>query len=266
MNYGLVSAVLLNKIALFKLYRLSQDSGVKIYPIVGAGSAPFRGNLTPLNAERVSSEYPSAYTFTIQSAFKFDYPPQQVREAVKILKERKPSPPHPVDEKRCMKVIEKYAKAYQAQILSLASMINKVSPHIPSRRKRKLHVGLFGYSREVGGIRLPRAIRFTASLYSIGLPPEVLGMNALEKEDIEFIKGIYINFEDDIRDASRYLNPQSPFIPQSLKECVKEILKDTDISKDHKEATDAVISSLVDKKDDPFTPLMEAAKLRGFLG
>ena len=34
---------------------------------------------------------------------------------------------------------------------------------VPRRRMRKLHIGLFGYSRSIGGISLPRAISFCAA-------------------------------------------------------------------------------------------------------
>ncbi len=39
MNYGLISAVLLNKVALQRLQRLSEKMSIDIYPIVGVGSA-----------------------------------------------------------------------------------------------------------------------------------------------------------------------------------------------------------------------------------
>ena len=51
-----------------------------------------------------------------------------------------------------------------------------------------MHVGLFGYGRSlggVGGVTLPRAIGFTASLYSIGVPPELLGLGSLSQSDLE---------------------------------------------------------------------------------
>ena len=75
-----------------------------------------------------------------------------------------------IEEEKCLEIIEKYSKEYQRQVLGLALIMNKVAKYIPNRRKRKLHIGLFGYSRglEIGDrrITLPRAIKFTASLYS----------------------------------------------------------------------------------------------------
>ncbi len=54
MNYSMVSAILCNKIALQRLRMLSEETGVKIYPILGAGSAPFRGHLAPNAVPRMT--------------------------------------------------------------------------------------------------------------------------------------------------------------------------------------------------------------------
>ncbi|MBI2329339.1 MAG: phosphoenolpyruvate carboxylase [Chloroflexi bacterium] len=268
MNYGLISAVLLNKIALQRLQRLSEDIGVKIYPIVGAGSVPFRGNLKPSTVERVMNEYPSVHTFTIQSAFKYDNPPQEVREAISKLKGGKTGLPQELDEERCSEIIEKYSVEYEKQIVILAPLINEVAKYVPSRRKRKLHVGLFGYSREVKGITLPRAIQFTAALYSIGLPPEVLGLNALDKAEVQFVKKVYLNFEDDLRDALRYFNPGVlSLLPNDLVTRMRDFPTDCETDENHKEVTDYVITSIRENKTSTLGEcVLRAANLRRFLG
>jgi phosphoenolpyruvate carboxylase len=41
--------------------------------------------------------------------------------------------------------------------------------------------------RSIGKIRLPRAIVFCAACYSIGLPPEMLGLNVLDRGELLYI-------------------------------------------------------------------------------
>ncbi len=267
MNYGLVSAVLLNKIALHRLHALSKRIGVAIYPIIGVGSAPFRGNMRPQTVERTAGEYPSTYTFTIQSAFKYDNPPDKVRGSIRKLQNRKATSPRRVDKEGCIEIISKYSTEYAEQIKELATVINKVAKYIPSRRKRKLHVGLFGYSRSVGGITLPRAITFTSALYSIGLPPEILGLNALDDDDIRFIKKVYINFEDDLKDSLRYFNPDNGFLPKDLEAKIKDFPVDFQPDKKHKEITDHIADSVRKNKTENLEEyILRAAHLRKFLG
>lgn len=267
MNYGLISAVLLNKIALQRLQRLSEEIGVEIYPIVGVGSAPFRGNLRPPTVERVTEEYPSAHTFTIQSSFKYDNPPDEVRKAVRKLKEREIDFPQEVDEERCLEIIKKYSQAYRKQVVTLAPVINEIAKYVPSRRKRKLHIGLFGYSRSVGEVTLPRAITFTSALYSIGLPPEILSLNALDEDDIQFARKVYVNFDSDLRDSLKYFNPDTDFLPEDLGARVGDFSANLEIDGEHKEITDYIASSLRENKPKNLGDyVLRAANLRRFLG
>ncbi len=213
LNYGSLSAVLLCKTALQKLHLVEEEIGVKIYPIIGVGSAPFRGNLRPKNAGLLARGYPSVQTFSIQSSFKFDNPPEEVASAVNVLNGHSRSKPMEFDQKKALKIIEKCSTEYRKHLIELAPTVNEVAKFVPSRRKRKLHIGLFGYSREMSGIHLPRAITFTAALYSIGLPPEILGLSALSASEFEETKEFYKNIVPDLRDALMFYNENSPFIP-----------------------------------------------------
>ncbi len=267
MNYGLISAVLINKIALQRIYRLSEEIGMEIYPIIGVGSAPFRGNLRPSTVERVSNEYPSVHTFTIQSAFKYDNPPDEVNRAIKVLRERKSSPPRKVNEERCLDIIKRYQKEYAKQIHSLAVLINKISKYVPKRRKRKLHIGLFGYSRKMGDIKLPRAITFTASLYSIGIPPEILGINALNDKDFEYLNEVYVNIKEDLKDALQYYNPDSDFLPDEISNKIKDLGLDCKQNEEHNEITTNIQNSVKTiKSEDLSKQILMAANIRRFLG
>jgi phosphoenolpyruvate carboxylase len=63
----------------------------------------------------------------------------------------------------------------------------------------------------VGAAELPRAIGFTASLYSLGIPPELIGTGrglrvAKNKGKLRLIEKYYLNLKEDILRSGRYLN------------------------------------------------------------
>jgi phosphoenolpyruvate carboxylase len=304
LNYGLFCSVLLCKLALSKLYMLSKRSNAAIYPIIGAGSVPFRGHLSPDNVQNFINEYLGAYTVTIQSAFKYDYSIKIVREAVKFLNENLPVDEavliEPHEEKILLSIIGKFRSRYQAVIEKLAPLINSVASHVPRRRARKLHIGLFGYSRSVRGIALPRAIPFVASLYSIGIPPELIGAGAIQdlnEEEWDTLRRYYVNLEEDLKGAACYLSWQninmlkdmsrrvtnrSRMSEESLKFALERLLADfNSIEKNlgvklgpvslrhrkHENITSNFFISYLERKDhEARAYLIDAAKVRNFLG
>jgi phosphoenolpyruvate carboxylase len=213
LNYGLVGAVLLTKLALQRLHRLEARLGIPIYPIVGVGGAPFRGNFRPGGVGRFLREYPSVQTFTIQSSFKYDYDPAEVSGAVQEILAHRRHEPTPIEEDRALDILQRSKKRYQQQVVKLADMVNAVAASVPQRRDRRLHIGLFGYSREAGdgtqGVVLPRAITFAAALYSLGIPPELLALDALTEDDLAFLRVVAPHIFDDLNDALRYANEES---------------------------------------------------------
>ena len=77
-----------------------------------------------------------------------------------------------------------------------------------------LHIGLFGYSRGVGKVSLPRAISFTAALYSLGVPPEFISSGrgikeAIKNGTIGTIEKHYINLRRDFIHAGKFLNKEN---------------------------------------------------------
>lgn len=233
MNFGLVSAALANKTALIRLGDLSARIGVRIHPILGMGSAPFRGGLSPHTAERVGREYPSVVTFTIQSAFKFDYPIEQVRAACEHLKTRVIGQAESVDVERALPIMERYSEAYRRTINVLAPHINRMAKYVPSRRARKLHIGLFGYARELDGVTLPRAISFTCALYSLGLPPELIALDALSDDDFDFVVAAYPSFRAQIEDAVRFTDLEGPLMTDSLRAALRRFGFESLASEEH---------------------------------
>jgi phosphoenolpyruvate carboxylase len=66
-------------------------------------------------------------------------------------------------------------------------------------------------------VTLPRAISFTCSLYSLGLPPELIAFDALSEDDLAFVLDAYPSFRAKIDDAVRYADFQGPLMTDSLR-------------------------------------------------
>jgi phosphoenolpyruvate carboxylase len=216
LNYGLISAVLLSKIGLAKLEQTEKETGIPIHPIIGVGSKPFRGHLSPENLGNFLAEYQGVATATVQSAARYDYPLEQVKGFVKCLNDSLPNgEPVPVDsaeEAVLLGVLQKCRKQYESVAEVLAPFLNSVSAYVPQRRARKLHIGLFGYSRNVAGVSLPRAITFAATLYSIGIPPEFIGARVIEDLNAKEWKALqkyYVNLKKDFASVGGYVSWQN---------------------------------------------------------
>ncbi|MEM3366023.1 MAG: phosphoenolpyruvate carboxylase, partial [Candidatus Methanomethyliaceae archaeon] len=163
-----------------------------------------------------------------------------------------------------------------------------------------LHIGLFGYSRRVGTVSLPRAIPFAAALYSLGIPPELLGgriFSELKEEEWEIVSEHYVNLKHDLEEAGGYLSwrniellkhdtkgvaKRSGMDEERMKEVLKDILSDleavernlgiklgpaTHVQMKHENfANNFLISFLEGDNVAASTSLLEAAKTRRCLG
>jgi len=218
MNAGLIPAVLPSKLALQKFYNVGEKYNVSIYPIIGPGCLPFRGGVNPETIKDTIKEYSGIRTITIQSGFRYDYPLQDVKKSIDYIEETLPklsfTPLSEKEVKDIYKINEIFGGYYKQTVESTADLINRIAADIPSRRERMLHIGLYGYSRGIGKVSLPRAIKFTGSLYSIGVPPEFIGMgrglrDALKNGTLKTIEKHYINLRKDFIHTGKYLNKEN---------------------------------------------------------
>lgn len=215
LNSGLVPTVLAVKIALSNYKLLEDKLKVKLFPIIGSASLPFRGGLTPDTVMDFTTEYQGINTALIQSAFRYDFDKQSVINAIKLLNEKlkftKKRLVSKSDEKKILELMSIFEPVYKKTIEEIADLINSVAEYLPRRRERVQHIGLFGYSRGVGKVKLPRAIGFTAAMYSLGVPPELVGTGrgikiAKEKGLLDVLEKYYLNIKKDLYRAGRYLN------------------------------------------------------------
>ena len=235
LNAGLVPAVLGSRLALREFYRIQNDFGIPIYPIIGAGSLPFRGGINPDNIERSLQQYKGCKTITVQSAFRYDYPVDQVKSAMKKIEEAFAEPEEiKYSDEEFAKVLELcdiFKKFYRPTIEKFSTMINQMAESVPSRRERVQHNGLFGYNRGVGEVSLPRAIKFTAACYSLGVPPEFIGTGrglkvAKEKGLIPTLEDHFFTLRHELKHAGKFLNRENLAHYAKTEEWAQEIEED----------------------------------------
>lgn len=211
---GLIATVLANKVALTEMYRFSKETKIPVYPIIGAGSLIFRGGLNPDNIENFIKEYAGIRTVTLQSAFRYDYPLARVKKSIALLEKSLKNAKHTEitakDYPLVLSVIKKASENYQSTILKLTKDMGPFFQAVPKRRERRQHIGLLSYGRKMGNRPLPRAINFTSAFYSLGIPPEFIGLGRtltqLSPQELKVLSKYYVNLKSDILNAGKYIN------------------------------------------------------------
>jgi len=196
LGHGHLASSLALAIALAKLSSLSESWGTPIYPIIGVGALPFRGHLSPSGVDLFIKQYAGYATATIQSGLRFDMGHEAVQKVVSVLRAGLGGrPPHGL--------LSEFPSLVKALRIATAEYLRIVSPVsgkvlalaglVPRRRDRVSH-NSYGRSllsslrftadhglisslvNIVKKVRFPRAIRYSAALYSAGLPPSIVGL------------------------------------------------------------------------------------------
>jgi phosphoenolpyruvate carboxylase len=185
-----VAAVIAGKAALSEFYRFSKEEKLPVYPAIGVGTLPFRGSLSPERINDFMREYPGMKTVYVQSAFRYDFPLKTVRKAIRTLNTKlqktKPEIYSDRELRDARELCEVFQKPYRSTVEGLAHTIHKK--------------------------RLPRAIPFTGTLYTLGVPPEFIGagrgLKAARAKGLD-PERFYTNFKKDLVFAGRYLNKRN---------------------------------------------------------
>jgi len=220
LNAGFLAAKIASKIAVSHYHHFEKETGIPVYGIVGGGCLPFRGGINPENIPAVLDEYAGYSTLTIQSAFRYDYSTDQVASAIQEIKQDLPSKRtqgHFLTESEIQQLNQanqEISKMYKSLVEKFAPVINQVSQKLPSHRERVQHIGLFGYSRGDGKVTLPRAIKFCGALYSLGVPPELIGsgqaLRHLQSQNLlPLVQKICPYLQADFIHAGHYLNREN---------------------------------------------------------
>lgn len=283
LNSGIVPNTLAIKHALSDCARFSDETGIPTYPIIAPGSLPFRGNLTPKTAGAFAREFAGVRTVVVQSAFRYDYAKKDVLAGVRALKRGLGLTPRLLSAKETAdlrRIIPWFEVPYIQTLKEAAPHIQRVAPLIPKRRERMQHIGLFGYSRGVGRLRLPRAIGYTAACYSLGIPPEFFGIGrgiarAVREGKMELVQELYPTLMSSLRRAGAFFRRDSlrDFQLPSLARDIElleahfgEFVGPTDTaSRAHKRIVHRIVRGLKEGKTSP-KQIEEAAYLRKALG
>lgn len=259
LSYGLVPAVLANKVAISDGYELAAERRVEMAPIMGGGTLPFRGHFTLSNLDNVLREYAGVRTLTLQSALRYDYGSDVTRMMAAALRARlqETAPVRITDRDRCLNFIGVFAKNYLHTFYKLMDAVGPLSDLVPKQRDRLARKGELGYPRHLPhpdqlaelvpdaslsdelralstpqAIELPRAISYVAAMYSIGLPPELLaagrGLREIEQrygvDALAAFNSIYPSLKADLAFSARFahLENASQFVPEAVQADVAE--------------------------------------------
>lgn len=246
MSYGMLSSVLAVLIATHKSHQWSQVKGVIVSPILGCGALPFRGHLTEANLDNLLKNYSGISTFTIQSGLRYDHGEENTKRVVEKLKNSDYRFKSRCFEAEDIELMQEFigisTKYYMKTFLKTIEIVEKISKYIPKNRDRlsSTKTGL-EYIREIACMEdvanlvsdlalknelldintdipcaVPRAISFTAAMYTLGLPPEFLGtgrclneiITKYGKTGVDKLLQYYPQLYSDITFALKFVNPK----------------------------------------------------------
>lgn len=208
--YGHPASVLACKVALSDCEKIKAEMGVDVYPILGGGSLPFRGHICLENASNFLEEYRGTRTYTIQSGMRYDHGAEktiELNEKIRASPTREAPGFSSEDRNKIVTSIMIFAKNYLQEVSEIADRVQAIAQFVPDQRERILGSEEVAYYRELRDIqslvsyfhdknlaqvveqldmdkfkKLPRVIKFTAALYTCGLPPELIGTGSALKE------------------------------------------------------------------------------------
>ena len=206
LGYGMVAAAFSVRAAIIDAFEAGDAYDCPIYPIIGVGSLPFRGHLTGPSLPDFLARFPGASTVTIQAAIRYDHDPAEAPAMIEALRHGISAAEGARPDKDDREILGELAVLFSVNYLNtfhkFAQAVAGLSDLVPEQRDRLSRHSPVSYSRQmprpsrlaelVGSqalreelrlldempelpVPLPRAIAFTAALYSIGLPPEFIG-------------------------------------------------------------------------------------------
>lgn len=260
---GLVPSTLASKIAISDLEITSEEFGTPIFPILDAGYLPFRGFVNPANLNSVLNEYSGIKTITIPTSLRNDIDRRETQKMVVLLKDKLQTQKTRTFSKRekneIINIIGLFTDKYLESIHEI--LLNpRIFELVPPRREKPIsaqnaeHLSYQSLIRNLAEMctdsKISKqllkaenlkieyyngAIPFTATLYSIGLPPEFIGtgrgLNAVNEWKSEALEKLLDSYYPSLKEyldfASRFicLDAFQKVLSKKASELVREDLK-----------------------------------------
>nr|MDO8062173.1 phosphoenolpyruvate carboxylase [Candidatus Freyrarchaeum guaymaensis] len=251
---GMAASTIAVRLALSDLAETSEKLSVAVHPILESGSLPLKGNLNYESVNSFMEMYGGASTVTIQSSMVYDSSQRKTADLVRCLKDslqgRRP-PCLSGERGEVLEVISVFSAAYVEAISKIYGLLESLAGLIPDRREslhnEKVKVNAEELSlptRDKGrkgkggrppvhSFTLPPPVKYVALMYSLGVPPEIVGvgraLNMLSQTGLldRVFELYYPSIEVDVSSAWRYLclEAAGKVFPESFISDVKEDVK-----------------------------------------
>ncbi len=199
-SMGFVGAVIATKKALCNYAHFSRMTGIDSYPIVEAGPLLFRGGLSPSRFGNFVAAYCGMRTATITPSFRYDHELAEVKSAVEGLNRMLPRNRPFILTKEEQESMSALEKIFAANFVSASKMLPDMSVLADALGQLKRPVD-------------PR-LRRSFSLYSLGVPPEMIGtgralLECIKQGRIKDLEHCYPDIKDDLVAAGALLNKEN---------------------------------------------------------
>ena len=174
-KHGHLASALAIIYAMTRLKEFEAETGIRVRPILGMGSPPFRGALNnPRLAHLEVVQYSGYYTATIQSAVRYDTSIDEYLRVKESILNACCSIRSPVSDD-IVPIIKEASAKYKAQLLRHVDKVVEVAGLVPSTRDRVTWKE-YGRSLLDGDrvVNMPRAIVYTSTWYAMGFPPTLI--------------------------------------------------------------------------------------------
>ncbi|MBW2971668.1 phosphoenolpyruvate carboxylase [Candidatus Woesearchaeota archaeon] len=226
---GFVSSVLATKRVISSYSSFSNITGAECYPIVEAGPLLFRGGLSPFTLKRFVSTYAGARTATITPAFRYDYEIEDVKDAVadlnRMLSRNKGEAYTREDSEKIMRIERIFARHFRSAVSKLPKLDGIIK------------------EAELVGKNVDSRLGLSFPLYSLGIPPELLGagtavVECIKEGLVKDLERFYPGVKDDLVSAGRLLNKENLRFLAKTGKAWELALKDVKLVEDY---TDTVL-------------------------